>query len=62
MTTTTLNATYLNSLSMGELFVELDWLQDQPDTDTNRQAWNECMDAIERRQGLIDGWNDLLGS
>lgn len=59
--TTVMNATYLNSLSLDELFVELIWLQDQPATETVAQAWNECLDAIERRQDRIDDWNDFLG-
>ena len=59
--TTAMNATYLNSLSLDELWVELIWTQDQPDTPTMRQAWGEILDAIERRQDRIDDWNDFLG-
>jgi len=59
--TTAMNATYLNSLTLDELWVELIWTQDQPDTPTMRQAWDEILDAIERRQDLIGDWNDFLG-
>ena len=59
--TTAMNATYLNSLTLDELWVELIWTQDQPDTPTMRQAWDEILDAIERRQDLIEDWNDFLG-
>jgi len=59
--TTAMNATYLNSLTLDELWVELIWTQDQPDTPTMRQAWDEILDVIERRQDLIGDWNDFLG-
>ena len=59
--TAAMNATYLNSLTLDELWVELIWTQDQPDTPTMRQAWDAILDAIERRQDRIDDWNDFLG-
>ena len=60
MTTTFSTPTELTSMTLGELWEELIWLQDQPLSRSRRLAFNECLQAIQRRQDLIEDWNEFL--
>ena len=53
-------ATNLSQLSIDELWVELIWLGDQPQTKAICNAHTKCWNEIHNRQKLIDDWNEFL--
>jgi hypothetical protein len=53
-------ATDLAALSLDELWVELIWLSEQPETKAMCDAFRKCRRAIAARQAVIDDWNDFL--
>ena len=58
--TTLTPATDLNALSLDELFCELCWLEEQPQTRQINDAHLKCWNAIADRQARIADWNDFL--
>lgn len=60
MTTTLTPATNLDALTLNELWVELIWLEEQPQTKVISDAFHKCWNAIADRQAEQDAWNDLL--
>ena len=53
-------ATNLNQLNIDELWVELIWLEEQPQTKAICNAHVKCWNEIHNRQKLIDNWNEFL--
>jgi len=58
--TTLTPATDLNALSLDELFCELFWMEEQPQTRQIKEAHLKCWNAIADRQARIADWNDFL--